>query len=68
MNAPAEHPLLENEEGTDTQDEDPSNMVFRAGYLVGLSLKIERGHIDRLMLQRAARSLAHAAKKLGGSL
>lgn len=29
------HPLLANEEGADTQDEDPANMLLRSGYLAG---------------------------------
>lgn len=57
-----EHPLLMNEEGVDTEDQDPSNMMLRAGYLVGMSMKLEDGD-DRRMLQRAARSLAFAAKR-----
>jgi len=64
MDNAAEHPLLENEEGQDTEDEDPANMMLRAGYLAGMSMKCERGTEDRRMLQRASRSLFLAAKNL----
>lgn len=63
--SPSLHPFLVNEEPEDTQDEDPQNMMFRAGALAGLSWRLPNGHEDRKLLQRAARSLAHAALKLG---
>ncbi len=53
------HPFMENDEGEDTHDGDPSNMRLRAGYLAGMAMNLE-GH-DRRMLRRAARSLALAA-------
>ena len=41
-----------------TEDDDPSNMLVRAGYLLALSVK-HQGE-DRGMLQQAARSLLYA--------
>ena len=46
----------------DTEDDDPDNMLLRAGYLLGLAMK-HQGE-DRDMLQKAARSLIRAAEAL----
>lgn len=46
--------------GLDTEDGDPSNMLFRAGYILGLAMRLEG--MDREMLLRASRSLRIAAK------
>jgi len=46
----------------DTQDDDVSNMLVRAGYLMGLSFRHEFGSDERNMLQRAARSLVCAVQ------
>lgn len=62
-----EHPLLQNEEGDDTHDDDPANMMFRAGYLTGMAMRCEQGGDDRKMLQRAARSLVLASRLCAGS-
>lgn len=62
MTNAAAHPFLANEEGVDTHDDDPSNMMIRAGYLFALSLKSAPGTDDRKMLQRASRSLVLAAR------
>ena len=41
--------------GTDTEDTDPSNVIFRAGYLRGLAAKLEGD--EREYVLRASRSL-----------
>jgi len=46
----------------DTQDDDVSNILVRAGYLMGLSFRHEIGSDERNMLQRAARSLVCAVQ------
>jgi hypothetical protein len=38
-------------------DRDPSNILVRAGYLLGMASKIPKGSEDRLFLLRAYRSL-----------
>lgn len=48
---------------TNTQDDDPANMLVRAGYLQGLATRLEGN--DREMTLRASRSLIHAARLLG---
>ncbi len=45
----------------DTHDGDPSNMIFRAGYLRGIAHKLGPENEDREWLMRAARSLVIAA-------
>lgn len=47
------------DEAVDTEDADPLNMRFRAGWLLGLASRL--GGDDRTMLLRAARSLVLAA-------
>lgn len=61
---PLLHPLVANEEGNDTHDDDPANMFFRAGYLAALAMTLKDD--DRKMCLRASRSLLAAAKKLSG--
>lgn len=54
-------------DGSDTEDDDPSNMNVRAGYLLGLASRPD-GRLtdeDREMLRRASRSLCRAANPPG---
>jgi len=46
----------------DTEDADPRNMYVRAGYLYGLASRLDGE--DRVMVQRAARSLCAMAEHL----
>lgn len=46
----------------DTKDDDPDNMLVRAGYLRGLATKHEGE--DKEMLLRASRSLMYASRNL----
>lgn len=46
----------------DTEDDAPSNMLVRAGYLFGLATRLPEE--DREMVRKAARSLVYASKAL----
>lgn len=48
-------------EATNTEDDDPTNMLVRAGYLAGLALRLEGEDCE--MVKRAARSLMVAAQR-----
>ncbi len=68
MTFPETETESEHEEGEDTHDEDPANMLLRAGFLRGLAARLqstedEDHSFDCIMLKRASRSLTLAAGK-----
>ena len=49
-------------------DQDPANVVFRAGYIHACALKLPANSEDRTMLLRASRSLIAYARSMGYQL
>ncbi len=67
---PAPEEVIDNEDTTPSpgpEDSDPSNIMFRAGYLWSMALKLDSGE-DRTFLLRASRSLVAYAESLRADL